>query len=1813
MDSELEPIAIIGMAARVPGAQDIQEFWRNLSEGRESISFPTDEELLARGVTADELSDSRYVKAYAEASGIDLFDAGLFGMTPREAQLCDPQIRMFLESAHAAVENAGYDSNRLQDVGVFASAGANRYLDLHIRPGIGDLRSVTGMSVGSFNNSDSMATMVSYKLSFNGPSLTVQTACSSSLAGVHLAANAIRNGECEMAVVGGAEVEFPVGHGYASSTDGPLSQDGHCRPFDAEATGTVFGSGVGAVVLKRLSQALADGDPVRAVLCSSAMNNDGAGKVGFTAPSVTGQSDVIVEALGMAEVDPADVSYVEAHATGTVLGDPIEVAALKDAFERLGAKADTPWCALGSVKSNVGHLGHAAGVVSLIKAVLCLENELLAPNVDLKAPNPRLELDGSPFYVSGEPQAWPRVTGQPRRAGVSSLGVGGTNVHVVIEEAPAIETAAADGVPRVLPWSARTAEATDVYRLRLREFLAEHGESAFAPTAATLQHGRTAHPVRTALVASSTAEAVTVLDGLDATAAHPPHTNGPRDVAFLLPGQGAQHARMAVDLYQHQPAFAAALDEAFELFTAAGMEIRDAWWTADKDTELADTELAQPLLFAIEYALADMWRSWGITPSVLIGHSVGELTAAAIAEVFTLPEAVTAVAARARAMAGSPEGGMLAVAASADDVAALLPGGLAIAADNGPKQTVVAGPLDLLAAFEAQLKEHHMPARRMASRHAFHTEAMAPAMEEFEKALRSLSARPPAIPIHSAATGRKVTDEEACDPAFWASQLVRPVRFGPALDKLLRGASLALLEVGPAHTLTSLLRTHPAVRGGDHLVLSTLPARRSPSPTDRRTALQAVSALWTEGHDVDWSAVDEGGTRTARIPVPGYPYQRERHWIDRAPEAAAPASTTRPADGTATDASSAPARGAAAESDSVPETPFTRVDWAQLGPRSQAGAEAAAPIDVLALLPADADRARELVALFHQAGLRVLALPEGHGAVGGGPAFSLEPDRAGQLEDVLCSLADEGRYPGLLVHAWTLGEEGAGALEDQLDLGFYSAQEVARLGTQLAPEGRRPGLLVLTSRSANVSGGEPVVPAHATLHALVRTLADEDSEVPSRLIDIGPGTPDDALAPELALWRHCEVLALRGRRRWSAVETPYQAVPGQDPALRPDGLYLVTGGTGGLGLAVAKGLARTGMRPRLALLSRHGVLPAVDLAEIRALGGEAEAVACDVSDADALEATVAELTGRHGQVNGVLHLAGVRGSGMVHFTTPDKASATLAPKVLGALAIERVFTGRPPLDFLVFFSSRAGLEGQVGGADYAAANAYLDALASTGASYAKRVLSINWPAWSTVGMAAGPGIGTPSALPDGAVVWHRTVDARDEPVVDEHRLGRVPVVPGTSHLDFVVTAFREQVLSDGRSAAAVELVDVVFQRMMALDEPRRLEITFIPEADGFHRFTVTSAPPTSSLPEEIQTHARGRICVSDAPPRHVDLDGLRNQLSDVHVPPARPTGTQAFTLGPRWRNIREIRSGGGTEQLLSLGLPKPFVAEAAHHSLHPALMDSATTSARDNDKDEIHVPFLYRSVIIHGALPAEVFSHIRRQPPSGRHMIVADLDVIAADGTVLVESRGFTMRRAPEPDGLVDSTAGRRPEDRPRGAAGSAGAGIPPELGIELLLTVLRSDTREHIAVHRYRDGRFEPAATVAEPLAPTRARPGPGTASKAATEPAAALPLAHDDPATDAEPTTEQASQAPAVPVERPEQPASLEDKLHEMWVEALGFPDFSGDSDFFDLGGNSLSAIQLMSAIRDRFGVDLSIAAVFDHPTLRALTAELSRLGAE
>lgn len=878
----LEPIAIIGIACRFPGAKTVDEFWQNLRNGVESISFLTDEELLAAGVDPALLTQShQYVKAKPVLADVEMFDAQFFGFTPREAELMDPQHRLLLECAWESLESAGYNSETYPgQIGVYAGLGLGTYLLRNLVPNL-DRLAVDNLQLLMSNDKDFGPTRVSYKLNLKGPSVSVGTACSTSLVAVQMACQSLLNYQCDMALAGGVAVSVPQEEGYVYHVGGIASPDGHCRAFDANAQGTVFGSGLGILVLKRLEEALADGDFIHAVIKGAAINNDGALKVGYTAPSIEGQAAVIAEAQAVAGVAAETITYVEAHGTGTALGDPIEIAALTQAFRASTNKKG--FCAIGSVKTNFGHLDIASGVAGLIKTVLALQHKSLPPSLHFQTPNPQIDFASSPFYVNAELAEW-TVEATPRRAGVSSFGIGGTNAHVILEEAPERQLLPFSRPWQLLPLSAKTSAALDQLTANLTTHLQQQPQINLADVAYTLQVGRRGFNHRRLLVCQGVEDAISSLQtqSLHRVLTHIQELREP-SIVFLFPGQGSQYVNMGLELYQTEPTFRNQIDRCSAILKPhLGFDLLSVLYPSVACMEAAtqqlqQTAIAQPALFAIEYALAQLWMSWGVRPHAMIGHSVSEYVAACMAGVFSLEDALWLVAKRGQLMQQLPPGAMLAIPLPESEIQPLLNNNLSLAAMNAACQCVVSGPIEVIDTLQQQLASQGLECRRLHTSHAFHSQMMDLIVQPFVEQVKKIQLHSPQIAYLSSVSGTWITAAQATDPQYWARHLRAPVQFAAGVEQVLQGGQQILLEVGPGRTLSTLVLQHPQ-KTADQSVLTSL---RHPHARDSDLALlyTTLGKLWLSGVAIDWSEFHAHEPRQ-RLPLPTYPFERQRYWID---------------------------------------------------------------------------------------------------------------------------------------------------------------------------------------------------------------------------------------------------------------------------------------------------------------------------------------------------------------------------------------------------------------------------------------------------------------------------------------------------------------------------------------------------------------------------------------------------------------------------------------------------------------------------------------------------------------------------------------------------------------------------------------------------------------------------------------------------------------------------------------------------------------------------------------------------------------------
>jgi amino acid adenylation domain-containing protein len=1347
-----DAIAIIGIAGRFPGADDVDSFWQNLKEGKESIRFFSEEELVEAGIEPELIASPNYIRGTGVLSNVTDFDAEFFSYTPAEAKFIDPQQRLFLETAWQALENGGYASPENNSIGVFAGVGHNDYLIRNIVPHVqnGNDTSIFQLIIG--NDKDFLATRVSYAFNLTGPSITLQTACSTSLVAIHSACRSLMNGECEMALAGGVAIKVPHTSGYIHEQGMISSEDGHCRAFDADANGTVWGSGAGAVLLKPLQKAIDDRDTIHAVIKGSAINNDGSSKVGFTAPSVSGQVDVINQALLNANVSAQTVDYIETHGTGTDLGDLIEVTALKEVFS--SASSSSNQCVLGAVKTNIGHLNTAAGIAGLTKAVLALQHKQIPPTLHFKKPNPKLGLENSPFYVSNKLVDWPS-NNRPRRAGVSSFGIGGTNAHLILEESLTEHRSYSYRPWQIISLSAQSPNALAASKAQLKQYVANHADLKLEDIAYTLGVGRKAFAYRATYVCQSTEQLLVDLGrtaNVADSANHLKNGETPRAV-FLFPGQGTQYLGMGHSLYQTEALYRETIDYCAQyLLPILKVDLRD-FINNDVDTEgqsdqIHETWITQPLLFITEYALAKLWMSWGIKPFAMIGHSLGEYVAACVSGVFDLDTALSLVAHRGRLMWSAPLGSMLAIGqdVSAFDLSSYPD--LSIATINSASSFVVAGPDASINDLSTDLGKRNIACSKLQTSHAFHSRMMDPVLSEFKTVLDQYQFSNPNIPFISNLTGTWITAEQAKNSQYWVDHLRSTVQFSQGLQTLLSEENIVFLEVGPKAVLSSLARKSQSAQN-NRGVISTLDIDRI---TEDKSIYVAVSKAWELGLPLSWER-HYAQEQLSRIPLPTYPFERKRHWID-APAPGAYKSLNKPSGRRPLDEW------------------FYLPHWRPtITPKSLDLGIFKNEKRVWLVFANNSELCHKTIQYLRELNQEVIVVNAGNQFEKlDANTFTLatlqDADYIALLEDLQnCSIYK-------ILHFWLLDEQPSSSKHTQaLDdfqryqaLGFHALISISKALAQLVPADKPIDITVIANRLHDVYGSGASAPGKATIIGPSLVIPQEVPQIKVHCLDLDPLDLSELKQTETIrrILTECEngsidpMVAYRGNQRmvpsYQQVELKHE--PNTKQYLQDDGVYLITGGLGKVGLLIGQYL-RDKVNANLCLISRTKLPPRETWSDIcqkesplkeileailgiEKSGSQVLILSADIADSASLENAFSTCLQRFGKIDGVFHAAGLP-SLVTPFLelSPTIVEAHYAAKVIGTYALGDVIA-KHSIEFCCLISSTSAVLGGLGYAAYSASNIFMDHFAAqenhnrTGT----RWVSINWDAWNFANASA---------------------------------------------------------------------------------------------------------------------------------------------------------------------------------------------------------------------------------------------------------------------------------------------------------------------------------------------------------------------------------------------------------------------------------------------------------------------------------------------
>jgi non-ribosomal peptide synthase protein (TIGR01720 family) len=1360
-DENINPaydIAVIGMAGKFPGANNVDEFWEILKRGIDTIAFFSDEDLRDCGASIDTSDNVNFVRAKPMLEDVEYFDANFFGYTPKEAEIMDPQMRVMHECAWHALEEAGYDPDTYEGaIGFYA--GAQDHFSWEARVFMTGAALPSNFATYQFSNKDHVSTRIAYKFNLSGPSFTVETQCSTSMVAMHLACQALLCGECDIAMAGGVTVFTPQKFGYFYQDGMILSSDGHIRTFDQRSRGSIFGEGVAAVVFKPIEEALKDGDNILAVVKSSFITNDGNKKVSYSAPGVEGMTRAIRGALKLAQVDPESIGYVECHGTATALGDQIEVEALKTAFNT----DKRQFCMIGAAKSNVGHLDNASGVTAFIKTVLTLKHRLIPPSLHFENPNPILDLENSPFVVNRELTEWKGE--YPLKAGVNCFGVGGTNVHIILQEAPHMEneTPSPSRKYQLLLLSTKTGTALGKATENLGEFLKTNPGICLADAAYTLQVGRKGFPHRRAVVCASAEDAGAVLANQETSSGDKPSSPHPvvvqtflnrkdnRTIYFIFSGLGSQYVNMGLELYSEEPVFRDEIDNCFILLQPLMKEdLKSILYPANDKIEEAkekikQSEVSQVLLFIFEYALAKLLMKWGINPHGVIGYSFGEYTAACIAGAFSLEDALKLIVSRGRLVQQMPEGAMLSVPLPIDQLKPLLNDELSIAVDNGPS-CIVSGARDIVREFEKQLKEKKYMCMPLDTSHAVHSKLMEPILKKLEEEISHITLNEPRIPLISNVTGDAATEGELTIPTYWSSHLRGTVQFARGIKELVKESGAIFIEIGPGWDLSSLVLRYIEDDSDQHVINPVKHPKKNIS--DVYYLLSKLGWLWLYGLKIDWSGFYCHEKRR-RIPLPKYPFERLRYW----PEGEEEQNSFR-----------VKSKKVSAKLPNIADW-FSLFEWE----RSQLMADRQPLIakqSCWLVFRNELNLCSQLVSRLQQEGVDLIIVENGSSfsRLSEGK-YTINPQNRDDFYALMKEVQQINHKPVNVIFLWSVGYNhyenlNRETLDIAQDLGLFAVLYLAQVIGKLRFK-EKFIFNIVTNELHEVIGNEEIFPEKSTVLPLAKSIQQEFTNIKCRCIDIVLPEPQQLKESPLVnqLWEEFSrkpsaiVIAFRGNHRWVETYKPIllEEVDGDISLLRKKGVYLITGGLGNVGFLLAKYLART-LKAKLILMGRtllpprheweeflaahesgEGIAKKISkILELEKMGSEVATFSADVTDEEAMKHVISEAEKQLGSINGIIHAAGIVDPGtflLLNSIEKEHFLIQFQPKVYGTLVLHQLFRDKD-LDFCLLISSPASILGGLGFAAYGAANMFLDAFVyRVNRNNGTRWLTVNWGDW----------------------------------------------------------------------------------------------------------------------------------------------------------------------------------------------------------------------------------------------------------------------------------------------------------------------------------------------------------------------------------------------------------------------------------------------------------------------------------------------------
>lgn len=1806
--NEQEQIAIVGMACRFPGADNLNKFWQNLVAGIESISTFSDEELLEAQVDADLLKSPHYVKSRGIVNNADHFDASFFGYSPGEAELLDPQQRIFLECSWHALEDAGCDPEKSKArIGVYGGTGTTWHLN-NLYSNSEVLKNASGVSIVISNDKDYVTTRVSYKLNLKGPSVNLQCACSTSMAAVVMGMYSLLNFQCDMVLAGGATIEIPEKRGYIYQPGGMESPEGKCRTFDKDAKGTVFSRGCGVVALKRLSDAMKDGDNIYAVIKGGAINNDGNLKVGFTAPSVDGQIEVALEALEMAGVSADTISYVEAHGTATLIGDPIEVTSLTRVFSHFTTKKQ--YCAIGSVKTNIGHTDVASGVAGLIKTALALKYKKIPASLNFNEPNPKIDFVNSPFFVNTKLRDWTSNT-TPLRALINSFGVGGTNVCAVLEEPPILNAHIPTGIERVFVVSAKTDTALNTATTNVMQYLENNTQASLENIAYTLHEGRRHFAYRRFITGSSSHEIIESIKNRKWADHQCTLQNLP--LVFMFPGQGNQYANMALGLYEAEKKFRDTIDHCAELLLPhLNTDIRKIIFTnvgnqKEALEKLEQTAITQPALFIIEYAMAKLWMSWGLQPTAMIGHSVGEYTAACLSGIFSLQDALKIVAGRGRVIQQLPGGAMLAILSGEEEVLNLLPSTLELAAVNGPNLCVASGPNEYIKEFEKLLKEKRVYCKYLATSHAFHSYMIEPALPEFRKMFANIQLNEPSIPICSTVTGKWLTAEEATNPEYWITHARKPVLFSYAAKTVIDKGSVTFLECGPGKSLASAVKS----QFPEPIISSAISSIRSSQEqlSDTQQLAKTIGELWLSGHNLDWKKYYDS-YRPVKVSMPGYPFEREKFAIQ-------PLKSSHVKDLNLSKKNSD--IGQWFYIPSWKRTPSIAMLATQIKRKTNT------PEDCVLIFEDELGLASEIENLVANDYILVIRISKGvafdrqrsnH--------FIINPSMPEHYTKLMEMLLNELLRPSVIFHLWnynTCDEELTSANAEIVEnIAFFSPlftlQSLIKL--KLVQEAN----IIFVANGVYDITGEPVTsPGKALLAGPARVMGKEYPSSNSRFVEVSLAQNEKdrkRLAKNLVFeikYKSKEpIVAFRGEHRWTEefiqTEIPTTADATENSIQFKDGgIYLITGGQGGLGLFFAQFIADTTKGATIILTSRNSLpekstwrnviasesegeltqkLNAIIIMEEK--GANIVTVGIDAADYKGLLALVKKTEKEVGHITGVLHCAGLVGGGIVSLANRDAATAVLKPKLMGTLCLHEVFKTREP-EFFILFSSITSILGESGRMDYCSANSFMDAFAhyrNQCGLYNAKTLALNWLQWAQIGMAArweksssalrvskegGNGKMLEKIIEDDeSIVYNVLIDPTKDWIMSTHLLMNTPTLVGTAFINLLYSCAKE-LAND--STPVLSNVSFISPLMIEPEQGRKIRL-FMKKKDSSYSYSFKSQLLEKNDHNDLwQEHFKGSLLLEPNVDQHSqDISSIKVRMTLQEIKESNlvyTNETNSFLqLGTRWDCLKNVYAGEN-EWLAFLSLKDEFSSEVSVFPVHPALADVAmfaSFAVKNYVDNTSYLPFAYKGVTLYAPLTPAVYSFSVLNPSTDNDSISFDIIIMDSEGKELMKVKEYTLKKITT-QGKTSKKAGIKSPERY-----SNSRDILPTEGIEAFKRIANNFLFSQMIICTSDLKALIEESSVLKEKENKEKRKSTATLYKRPH-----MSTAYIEPEND------------------------IEKAIHEIWSSLFGIDKIGIDDEFIELGGNSLLAVQMLSNVSGTFNVEIPVESFYGKPTIRGI----------